>query len=183
MAGFYSARGRTIPPLPWTNFAPPLSAVSSNKPYPQFMIIFFHVWCPPILVDTSCTTELNGKRCGEIRAYVDSGGILPGCVGFETMRQNGAGQSGYRNHPASMPGSAVVPPVPSNASQGAAIGLNSEWKSTSHSRHLSTTNPQFPIQPVRARSKSPSSCGCPAGLRCSKPQLTLHDDIIVFAEN
>ena len=26
-------------------------------------------WCPPILVDTSCTTELNGKRCGENRAY------------------------------------------------------------------------------------------------------------------
>jgi len=27
-------------------------------------------WCPPILVDTSCTTGLNGKRCGEIRAYI-----------------------------------------------------------------------------------------------------------------
>ena len=25
MAGFYSARGRTIPPLPWPVFAPPLS--------------------------------------------------------------------------------------------------------------------------------------------------------------
>ena len=25
MAGFYSARGRTIPPLPWPTFAPPLS--------------------------------------------------------------------------------------------------------------------------------------------------------------
>jgi hypothetical protein len=26
-------------------------------------------WCPPILVDTSCINALNGKRCGEIRAY------------------------------------------------------------------------------------------------------------------
>ena len=25
MAGFYTARSGTIPPLPWTNFAPPLS--------------------------------------------------------------------------------------------------------------------------------------------------------------
>jgi len=25
VAGFYSARGRTIPPLPWPTFAPPLS--------------------------------------------------------------------------------------------------------------------------------------------------------------
>ena len=25
MADFYAARGGTIPPLPWTNFAPPLS--------------------------------------------------------------------------------------------------------------------------------------------------------------
>jgi len=25
VAGFYSARSRTIPPLPWSNFAPPLS--------------------------------------------------------------------------------------------------------------------------------------------------------------
>lgn len=25
MAGFYSARGRSIPPLPWPTFAPPLS--------------------------------------------------------------------------------------------------------------------------------------------------------------
>jgi hypothetical protein len=29
-------------------------------------------WCPPILVDTSCTTALKGKRCGEIRAYAFS---------------------------------------------------------------------------------------------------------------
>ncbi|TDE35549.1 hypothetical protein E1B25_16430 [Antarcticimicrobium sediminis] len=28
MAGFYSARSRTIPPLPWPNFAPPFSAVA-----------------------------------------------------------------------------------------------------------------------------------------------------------
>jgi hypothetical protein len=27
VAGFYAARSRTIPPLPWTNFAPPLSDV------------------------------------------------------------------------------------------------------------------------------------------------------------
>ena len=26
MAGFYAARSGTIPPLPWTNFAPPFSA-------------------------------------------------------------------------------------------------------------------------------------------------------------
>lgn len=26
MADFYAARGGTIPPLPWTNFAPPLSS-------------------------------------------------------------------------------------------------------------------------------------------------------------
>lgn len=25
MDGFYAARSRTIPPLPWTNFAPPFS--------------------------------------------------------------------------------------------------------------------------------------------------------------
>ena len=25
MAGFYTARSRTIPPLPWSNFAPPFS--------------------------------------------------------------------------------------------------------------------------------------------------------------
>lgn len=28
MAGFYAARSGTIPPLPWTNFAPPLSPMS-----------------------------------------------------------------------------------------------------------------------------------------------------------
>ena len=28
MAGFYTARSGTIPPLPWTNFAPPLSPMS-----------------------------------------------------------------------------------------------------------------------------------------------------------
>jgi hypothetical protein len=27
------------------------------------------IWCPPILVDTSCLRALNSKRCGEIRAY------------------------------------------------------------------------------------------------------------------
>ena len=36
MAGFYSARGRTIPPLPWPTFAPPLSvnggAISLGHP-------------------------------------------------------------------------------------------------------------------------------------------------------
>ncbi|WP_170112646.1 hypothetical protein [Sphingomonas fennica] len=33
MDDFYAARIRTIPPLPWTNFAPPLSlfmAISAN---------------------------------------------------------------------------------------------------------------------------------------------------------
>ena len=25
--------------------------------------------CPPLLVDTSCNSTLNGKRCGKIRAY------------------------------------------------------------------------------------------------------------------
>jgi len=28
VAGFYTARSGTIPPLPWTNFAPPLSPMS-----------------------------------------------------------------------------------------------------------------------------------------------------------
>ena len=30
MAGFYSARGRIIPPLPWPTFAPPLSYVATE---------------------------------------------------------------------------------------------------------------------------------------------------------
>lgn len=30
MAGFYSARGRTIPPLPWPTFPPPLSSASQR---------------------------------------------------------------------------------------------------------------------------------------------------------
>lgn len=33
MAGFYAARSRTIPPLPWTNFAPPFSADPYLKKY------------------------------------------------------------------------------------------------------------------------------------------------------
>ena len=28
MDGFYAARSRTIPPLPWTNFAPPFSPIT-----------------------------------------------------------------------------------------------------------------------------------------------------------
>ena len=38
MADFYAARSRTIPPLPWTNFAPPLSTLMisgiADKLYP-----------------------------------------------------------------------------------------------------------------------------------------------------
>ena len=30
MAGFYAARSRTIPPLPWTNFAPPFSPADQD---------------------------------------------------------------------------------------------------------------------------------------------------------
>ncbi len=30
MAGFYAARSGTIPPLPWTNFAPPLSLIAAS---------------------------------------------------------------------------------------------------------------------------------------------------------
>lgn len=35
MAGFYAARSGTIPPLPWTNFAPPLPRIfrSVNCPF------------------------------------------------------------------------------------------------------------------------------------------------------
>ena len=31
VAGFYAARSRTIPPLPWPTFAPPFSVKTSNK--------------------------------------------------------------------------------------------------------------------------------------------------------
>jgi hypothetical protein len=31
MAGFYTARSRTIPPLPWPSFAPPFSAKEDRK--------------------------------------------------------------------------------------------------------------------------------------------------------
>jgi hypothetical protein len=32
VAGFYSARSRTIPPLPWPTFAPPLSSGLDQAP-------------------------------------------------------------------------------------------------------------------------------------------------------
>ena len=34
MAGFYSARGWTIPPLPWPTFAPPLSHLIAERKLP-----------------------------------------------------------------------------------------------------------------------------------------------------
>ena len=36
MAGFYSARSKTIPPLPWTNFAPPFS----NSSFAEWATVF-----------------------------------------------------------------------------------------------------------------------------------------------
>ncbi|GEM_PF-6741804 len=48
------------------------SPIPTNKPYLQFLFIFFHHQvsdCSTILVDTSCIRALNSKRCGEIRAY------------------------------------------------------------------------------------------------------------------
>jgi hypothetical protein len=30
MAGFYTARSRTIPPLPWPSFAPPFSSAENS---------------------------------------------------------------------------------------------------------------------------------------------------------
>ncbi|TYR33381.1 branched-chain amino acid ABC transporter permease [Mesorhizobium microcysteis] len=41
MAGFYSARGRTIPPLPWPVFAPPLSVCAAG-----FALIYRAVYSP-----------------------------------------------------------------------------------------------------------------------------------------
>ncbi|ADZ69074.1 helix-turn-helix transcriptional regulator [Polymorphum gilvum] len=42
MDDFYAARGRTIPPLPWPNFAPPLSQTAQILGI-SYRTVYFHL--------------------------------------------------------------------------------------------------------------------------------------------
>lgn len=44
MADFYAARGGTIPPLPWSNFAPPLSGLFAGMCIVILPILAIYFW-------------------------------------------------------------------------------------------------------------------------------------------
>ena len=82
MAGFYSARGRTIPPLPWPTFAPPLSALAENRNgYCVFTTVHTEErdtrfqWVEPLLISynylvKSADSDVQAATLEEARQYL-----------------------------------------------------------------------------------------------------------------
>jgi CRISPR-associated protein Csd1 len=75
VAGFYAARDGAIPPLPWTNFAPPLSNVPPNLAGEWIRAILTGTNYPMTLLSTTLMRiradgEINALRVGILKALV-----------------------------------------------------------------------------------------------------------------